>query len=112
MADLTRKVRDAAVETETFVFASAHTSARLTERAPLPYSYDAVRLESCFITEIESDCAAAREMADELRTVGNTCSHATLRAFGELFAGAEGNVMAYGSPFGVGYPVVTAEIDD
>ena len=111
VTDLARSVRTLAAEKETFVLASAHTSTRLTERAPLPYSYDAVRLESRFITGVESDCAAARELADELRAVGNTCSLSTLRAFGELFAGAEGNVMAYGSPYGVGYPVVTAEID-
>ena len=111
VSNLARKVRTIAADEEIFVLASAHTSARLTEKAPLPYSYDAVRLESRFITEIEADCAAARELADELRTVGNTCSRSTLRAFGELFAGVEGNVMAYGAPFGVGYPVVTAEID-
>lgn len=111
MSDAVEKVRGIAAGRETFVVASAHTSARVTERAPLPYSFDAVRLESRFITGIEADCAAARDLADELWAVGDSCSRTTLRAFGELFAGAKGNVLAYGSPFGVGYPVVTAEID-
>jgi hypothetical protein len=95
---------------ELFVLASAHTSVRLTERAPLPYSFDAVRLESRFITEIETDCKVAADLADEMWAAGDTCSRWTLRAFGELFGGAEGQVLAYGSPFGVGYPVITAEI--
>ena len=105
------QVREVARERETFVVASAHTSVRLSDRAPLPYSFDAVRLESRFITGIENDCRLAADLADEMSTVGDSCSGSTLRAFGELFAGVEGRVLAYGSPFGVGYPVVTAEID-
>ena len=109
--DVAEKVREVARERETFVLASAHTSVRLSERAPLPYSFAAVRLESRFITGIESDCKVAADLADEMSTVGGSCSAFTLRAFGELFAGSEGRVLAYGSPFGVGYPVVTAELD-
>lgn len=109
--DVVEKVREIAATRAVFVIASAHTSARLTERAPLPYSFDAVRLDARLITEIEADCVAASDLADELWAVGDSCSRSTLRAFGELFAGAQGNVLAYGAPFGVGYPVVTAEVD-
>lgn len=94
-----------------FVLASAHTSACLTERAPLPYSFDAVRLESRFITGVETDCAAARDLAGSFGSVGRSCSATTLAIFGEMFSGVEGSVLAYGFPFGVGYPVVAAEID-
>jgi hypothetical protein len=109
--DVVRELKALGAERELFVLSSAHTSACLTERAPLPYSFDAVRLESRFITEIESDCAAALDLADGFNTVGGSCSHSTLSAFGDLFAGAEGSVLAYGSPFGVGYAVIAAEID-
>ncbi|MEA2451955.1 MAG: Catalytic LigB subunit of aromatic ring-opening dioxygenase [Actinomycetota bacterium] len=105
------QVRKVASDRDVFVIASAHTSARLSEGAPLPYSFDAVRLDARLITEIETDCVAARDLADELWAVGDSCSRSTLKAFGELFAGAEGSVLAYAAPFGVGYPVVTAEID-
>jgi hypothetical protein len=98
-------------ERDVFVIASAHTSTCLTERAPLPYSFDAVRLESRLITGIESDCGAAALAAEGLASVGGSCSRTTLEAFGGLFSGVEGTVLAYGCPFGVGYPVVTAEID-
>lgn len=111
MSDVLGAIRGLVVERDVFILASAHTSVRLTERAPLPYSFDAVRLESRFVTEIGSDCAVARELADELWAIGDSCSRTTLSAFGELFSGVEGTVMAYGSPFGVGYPVVTAEVD-
>lgn len=105
------KIRALAGERDVFVLASAHSSARLTERAPLPYSFDAVRLESRLITGIESDCGAAALAAEGLASVGGSCSRTTLEAFGGLFSGVEGTVLAYGCPFGVGYPVVTAEID-
>lgn len=111
MSDMSDALRKHGSERELFIICSAHTSVRLTERAPLPYSFDAVRLESRFITDIESDCKAAADLADEMWTVGDSCSRTTLSAFGKLFAGAEGRVLAYGSAFGVGYPVVTAEID-
>ena len=111
VSDMLGKIRGLAVERDVFVLASAHTSACLTERAPLPYSFDAVRLESRLITDIESDCDAARALAESLESVGSSCSRTALEAFGRLFSGAQGNVLAYGSPFGVGYPVVTAEID-
>ena len=105
------KIKSVVAERDGFILASAHTSARLTERAPLPYTFDAVRLESRLITDIESDCGALRSAAGSLEAVGGTCSRTTLEAFGALFSGAEGNVLAYGFPFGVGYPVVTAQID-
>ena len=111
MSDTVAKIEVFAAERDAFVLVSAHTSARLTERAPLPYSFDAVRLESRLITAIESDCDAVRAAAESLATIGGSCSRTTLEAFGALFAGAEGNVLAYGFPFGVGYPVITAEID-
>lgn len=110
-AEVVGTVRDLAVQSGASVLVSAHTSACLTERAPLPYSFDAVRLESNFITDIERDCSIASDLADGLATVGGSCSPSTLRAFGMLFAGTEGTVLAYGAPFGVGYPVVTAEVD-
>jgi hypothetical protein len=111
MSDALGVIRGLAEKRDVFVLASAHTSARLTERAPLPYSFDAMRLESRFITEIEADCAVAKDLADELWAVGDSCSRTTLSAFGDLFSGAEGTVLAYAAPFGVGYPVVTAQID-
>lgn len=111
MSKVLGAIRELAEERDVFVIASAHTSVRLTERAPLPYSFDAVRLESRFVTAIGSDCATALDLADELWAVGGSCSRTTLKAFGDLFSGVEGTVMAYGSPFGVGYPVVTAQID-
>lgn len=100
-----------AVERDVFVVCSAHTSARLTDRAPLPYSFDAVRLDARFVGDIETDCAAARDLADELVTIGGSCSGPTLKLFGELFAGRGSAVRAYGAPFGVGYPVVVADDD-
>lgn len=111
LASVVDVVRDLAAKHEVFVLVSAHTSACLTERAPLPYSFDALRLESRLITDLETDCVAARDAAEVLATVGGSCSRFTLATFGMLFAGAAGNVLAYGSPFGVGYPVVTAEVD-
>lgn len=105
------QIKSVVAERDGFILASAHTSARLTERAPLPYTFDAVRLESRLITDIESDCGALRSAAESLEAVGSTCSRTTLEAFGTLFSGTEGNVLAYGFPFGVGYPVVTAQID-
>lgn len=108
---LSRAIRDIATIHDLFVICSAHTSARLTERAPLPYSLDAVRLDAGFVTDIEQDCAAALVGAADLETVGSSCSGATLSLFGALFSGRPGTVQAYGAPFGVGYPVVTAEID-
>lgn len=111
ISDTLEEIRGFAVDRGAFVLASAHTSARLTERAPLPYSFDAVRLESRAITDIGSDCGALRSAAEAFESVGGTCSRTTLEAFGALFSGAEGNVLAYGSPFGVGYLVATAEID-
>jgi hypothetical protein len=108
---LARAIAEIASTQDVFVICSAHTSARLTERAPLPYSFDAVRLDARFVSDIEQDCAAAVRGAPELETVGGSCSGATLSLFGELFAGRPAVVQAYASPFGVGYPVVTAELD-
>lgn len=100
-----------AAERDVFVVCSAHTSARLTERAPLPYSFDAVRLDARFIGEVEQDCGAARDVADDVVSVGGSCSGPVLRLFGELFAGRGSTVSAYAAPFGVGYPVVVADND-
>lgn len=110
-AGVSRALGVLAADTEVFVVVSANTSARLTERAPLPYSYDAVRLESRLIAELETDCKVATMMATELAEVGGSRSAPTLAVFGELFAGVRGDVLAYGSPFGVGYLVATAETD-
>ncbi len=108
---LARAIAEIATVQDIFVICSAHTSARLTERAPLPYSFDAVRLDARFVADVEKDCGAARDAASELESVGGSCSGATLRLFGELFAGRPATIQAYGSPFGVGYPVVIAEAD-
>ena len=104
-------IQDLAVRHQVFVICSAHTSSRLSERAPLPYSSDAVQLEKRFVTEVEDDCAVARELAPELASVGGSCSEATLALFGGLFDGFPGTVHEYEAPFGVGYAVITAERD-
>lgn len=109
--DLARVLEDLATRHEVFVICGAHTSARLSERAPLPYSADAVHLDKRFITEVEGDCAVARTLAPEIASVGGSCSEPTLTLFGELFAGCPGWLRAYEAPFGIGYPVVTAERD-
>ena len=106
-----RAIQDLGVRHPVFVICSAHTSARLTERAPLPYSADAVQLEKRFVAEVEDDCAVARTLASELASVGGSCSESTLTLFGELFAGCPGSLRAYEAPFGIGYPVITAERD-
>lgn len=108
---LARAIAEVAQTQDVFVICSSHTSARLTERAPLPYSFDAVRLDARFVTDIEQDCVAALRAAPDLETIGGSCSGATLSLFGELFAGRPATVQAYGAPFGIGYPVVTAEVD-
>jgi aromatic ring-opening dioxygenase LigB subunit len=108
---LARSIRDIATHHEVFVICSAHTSARLSERAPLPYSPDAVQLDKRFVAEVEDDCGFARTLAPELASVGGSCSGSTLALFGELFAGSPGSLRAYEAPFGVGYPVVTADRD-
>ena len=109
--ELARVIEDLAGRHEVFVICSAHTSARLSERAPLPYSSDAVQLDKRFVTEVEDDCSVARTLARELASVGGSCSEATLALFGELFAGSPGSLRAYEAPFGVGYSVITAECD-
>lgn len=111
VSDLARAIAEIATTRDVFVICSAHTSARLTERAPLPYSFDAVRLDARLVTDIEKDCAAAVEVAPALETVGGSCSGATLSLFGALFAGRAGTIHAYGAPFGIGYLVVTAGLD-
>lgn len=108
---LARAIAEIASTRDVFVICSAHTSARLTERAPLPYSFDAVRLDARLVSDIEGDCAAALRAAPDLEVIGGSCSGPTLSLFGELFAGRQGVVQAYASPFGVGYPVVTADLD-
>jgi hypothetical protein len=108
---LARAIEKVAATRSTFVICSAHTSACLTERAPVPYSIDAIRLDARFITEVESDCGVARDLAPEFETIGASCSRSTLQLFGELFAGTPGKVQAYGAPAGVGYPVVTVARD-
>ena len=109
--DLAPAIEDLAGRNEVFVLCSAHTSARLSERAPLPYSSDAVHLDKRFVTEVEDDCSVARTLAHDLASVGGSCSEATLALFGELFAGSPGSLRAYEAPFGVGYPVITAARD-
>jgi len=104
-------IEKVAAEQDVFVVCSAHASARLTERAPLPYSFDAVRLDARFVGDVEQDCAAARHLADDLVAVGGSCSGPTLELFGELFSGRGSTVSAYAAPFGVGYPVVIADRD-
>lgn len=111
VGDVVEAVRDLARARDVYVLASGHTSVRLTEKAPLPYSSDAVRLETRFITEVANDCVVTSELAEEFATVGGSCSAPTLHAFGRLFTGTEGTVLGYGSPFGVGYPVITAQTD-
>lgn len=111
ISKVVEQVRTLATDRDVFLLVSAHTSARLTERAPLPYSFDAMRLDSRLVGEIEEDCVALQDAAQEMESVGGSCSRPTLQAFGELFAGAEGSVLAYGFPFGVGYLVITAHID-
>ena len=108
---LARAIRHLAAHHEVFVICSAHTSARLSERAPLPYSPDAVQLDKRFVAEVEDDCGVARTLAPELASVGGSCSGSTHALFGELFAGSPGSLRAYEAPFGVGYPVITAERD-
>ena len=111
VSNLARVIEDVASRAEVFVICSAHSSARLSERAPLPYSPDAVQLDKRLVAEVEDDCGVVRALAPELASVGGSCSEATLALFGELFAGSAGSVRAYEAPFGVGYPVITAERD-
>ena len=111
VGDLARAIEDLAIRYELFVICSAHMSARLSERAPLPYSADAVHLDKLLVGEVEDDCGVARTLAPDFASVGGSCSESTLALFGELFAGRPGSLRAYQAPFGVGYPVVTAERD-
>lgn len=110
-AQLAAVLRSLAGDRELFVIASADTSASLSERAPLRFRPEAVRLETKLVAGIETDARVAAEIAPDLASVGGSSSAPTLSLFGTLFAGAEAQVLAYAYPFGVGYLVARATVD-
>ena len=89
--------------------ASAHLSAALTPRAPVPLREEAIALEDELLAGMTRDVAIFVERAEDLTMVGVSCGAGPLVAVGHCFAGRGAEVVAYDRTFGVGY--VIARID-
>jgi aromatic ring-opening dioxygenase LigB subunit len=89
----------------TIVFvASAHTSAGLTETAPLTSLPGAGDADEAVLAALRSDPAGLVASFGALAAAGS-CSVAPLAAFALLCEGRSSELLAYEHPFGVGYPV-------
>ena len=87
--------------------ASANTSAGLDERAPLPSLPGAPEAEAAVIEALGGDPATLAAQLPALARAGS-CGAGPLAAFALLAAGRRCRLVAYGHPFGVGYPVAVA----
>jgi hypothetical protein len=92
------------------VVASAHTSAALSERAPLTERPDARATEERVLTGLRSDAGSLVDLARPLWVDGRACGVAVLSLFGRLFAGKPADVVLYDCPVGIGYMVATAAL--
>lgn len=88
--------------------ASAHTSAALTDRAPLTFRAEGLALDEEIKTAMESDVGALEAIPPELWEAGGACGAGPLTALGVLFNGSKATMISYEQPFGVGY--LTAEV--
>ena len=84
--------------------ASAHTSAGLTEKAPLPSLPGASEADEAVLAALRSDPGELVACLDALAAAGS-CSVAPLAAFALLCGARPSELLAYEHPFGVGYPV-------
>ena len=84
--------------------ASANLSAGLTERAPVPSIEGAAEADVAALSALRDSPEALAGLGPDLTAAGS-CGAPVLAAFGTLFAGRSGDVLAYEHPFGVGYAV-------
>lgn len=84
--------------------ASANLSAGLNDRSPLPSLPGAGETDAAVLESLQNDPAKLLDQVHSLERAGS-CAAPVLAAFGALFAGRPCEVLVYGAPFGVGYPV-------
>jgi hypothetical protein len=87
------------------LLASAHTASALTPRAPLTERPEVKPVENGVRRALDGDPGALGPLVLDLWKLGGSCSPAPLAAYACAFAGRKSEVLAYGSPFGVGYVV-------
>lgn len=92
------------------VIASINTSAALSPRAPLTELPEAIEAERTLLEKLEGTVDLDAATVTRMKEDGRSCSFAPLWAWAQLFEGGRADRLAYESPVGVGYLVLTAEI--
>jgi hypothetical protein len=87
---------------------SAHTSSALSARAPLTERAAAKPVEIDVLRALGTDPSGLLSSLHDLWQLGGSCSPGTLAAYASVFGGRSSEVLAYDSPFGVGYVVARA----
>ncbi|MDP9225654.1 MAG: hypothetical protein M3P18_17805 [Actinomycetota bacterium] len=87
------------------LLASAHTSSALTPRAPLTERAEAKPVEAGILSALGDDPSTLGSLVHDAWRLGGSCSPGSLAAYARAFGGRKSEVLAYESPFGVGYVV-------
>ena len=111
-----RGLADALVTTlggaRALVACSAHTSAALGERSPVPNPSDHERvklLESQALAALAGDPADLEPVVRSLAEEAASCGAGPLQVYASLFAGCASKLLAYDDSFGVGYALAMTE---
>lgn len=102
---LARAIASIASERTVAVIASAHTSAALSDRAPLTRRPEAEKFEDRLLSTLERDLAGIVEL--EGWEAGDPCGRGPLLVLAHLFGGRGLETHAYDSSTGVGYLVAS-----
>ena len=99
-------------ERRAFVACSAHTSAALNERSPVPNPPDPERaklLESQALAALAGDPGDLAPLLLPLAEEGFSCGAGPLQVYASLFSGVGSKLLAYDDAFGVGYALAITE---
>lgn len=102
-------IREATGDRSIAVVVTAHGSAALSARAPLTERPEGHRLQEAIGDALGSDLGALTEIPEQLWEEGGSCSAGAFAVLAGLFAGSALEMIAQGSPFGVGYFVGRAK---
>lgn len=102
---LSEALRTMADERDVAVVASAHSSAGLTDRAPLTEVPGATDVDRELVAALEQDPAHVAGLLARLHRIGDVCGVGPLAVIARLFGGWKSQGVTYEAPYGVGYIV-------
>jgi hypothetical protein len=111
-ASLAAALNETVAEIPATVVLSAHTSAALSDRAPLLDRPAGHRLHRAVVHALESDIGLLREIGPDLWREAGSCGAGPLTVAGHLWAGRPARILAAASSTGVGYIVADIQPGD